>query len=350
MVTEAAWNSGRASRRTVLKTGLAAAAVLKFTRTGAAADPVTFVSWGGPYNQVLIKTICEPFTKETGIPVQVVLGPDLAKAKAQVKLGNVEWDVFDAIGPQAAAGERDGLWDDLTGIADPSAFVAPPLKTGLPFIMYPGGIGYVPSRLKGSPPKVFSELWNVKDFPGRRAFMLRASENLEAALLADGVDPKKLYPLDVDRAFKSLDKIKPHVVKWIESSPQIVGLLQNNEVDYCWAYSARVLGPLVTGTPLGFSFDQTIISCQYATILKGTPRREQALKFVRFMMQPQIQANLATGLLYIPGLKKSVELLSPEAKTKIPNLDDPRNIIVNIDFWADNNAALEKRFREWLAV
>ncbi|ODV43375.1 hypothetical protein AWV79_17990 [Cupriavidus sp. UYMMa02A] len=37
---------------------------------------------------------------------------------------------------------------------------------------------------------------------------------LEFALLADGVPKDKLYPIDVQRALKSLDRIKKNVVKW----------------------------------------------------------------------------------------------------------------------------------------
>ena len=37
---------------------------------------------------------------------------------------------------------------------------------------------------------------------------------IEAAFLADGVAPDKLYPLDLDRAFKKLDSIKADIIWW----------------------------------------------------------------------------------------------------------------------------------------
>ena len=42
----------------------------------------------------------------------------------------------------------------------------------------------------------------------------------ECALMADGVDPANLYPIDWDRAFKSLDKIKPSILKWWKSGAE----------------------------------------------------------------------------------------------------------------------------------
>ena len=35
--------------------------------------------------------------------------------------------------------------------------------------------------------------------------------------MAAGVPPDKLYPIDIDKAFASYDKIKPSVVKWWET-------------------------------------------------------------------------------------------------------------------------------------
>ena len=39
--------------------------------------------------------------------------------------------------------------------------------------------------------------------------------------MADGVPWDKVYPMDIDRAFKSLDRIKPHVDVWWTSGAPI---------------------------------------------------------------------------------------------------------------------------------
>jgi putative spermidine/putrescine transport system substrate-binding protein len=58
----------------------------------------------------------------------------------------------------------------------------------------------------------------VKGFPGTRALRNDPQTVLEAALLADGVPRDKLYPLDVDRAFKKLEQIKPDIAVWWTSA------------------------------------------------------------------------------------------------------------------------------------
>ena len=53
------------------------------------------------------------------------------------------------------------------------------------------------------------DYWDAKKFPGPRGMYNAPTYILEFALIADGVPKDKLYPLDVPRAFKSLDRIKP---------------------------------------------------------------------------------------------------------------------------------------------
>jgi len=108
-------------------------------------------------------------------------------------------------------------------------------------------------------PVNFKEFWDVKKFPGRRTLRARPTETLEIALVGDGVEPRKMYPLDVERAFKSLDRIKSYVPKWIKETPQATELLLSNEVDFSYVYHGRAIQLKKDGKPVEFSFEQTII-------------------------------------------------------------------------------------------
>ena len=63
-------------------------------------------------------------------------------------------------------------------------------------------------------PNSWADFWNVEKFPGRRVLRREALWTMEAALKADGVKDSDFYPIDVERAFRSLDRIKPHVKAW----------------------------------------------------------------------------------------------------------------------------------------
>ena len=48
--------------------------------------------------------------------------------------------------------------------------------------------------------------------------------------MAAGVPPDKVYPIDIDKAFASYDKIKGDVVKWWETGAVPAQMLTDKEV------------------------------------------------------------------------------------------------------------------------
>ena len=65
---------------------------------------------------------------------------------------------------------------------------------------------------------------------------------LPFALQAAGVPIDKLFPLDVDLAFKKLNEIKKDVAVWWKAGAQPPQLMKDNEVQYAICWSGRVVG------------------------------------------------------------------------------------------------------------
>jgi putative spermidine/putrescine transport system substrate-binding protein len=342
------------ARRRVLATlggaaTLAAAGAFAITpRRAFAAGKLVLVSWGGSYRTSVETALVKPFQQEFGVEVTVIDTPDLAKVKAQQMTGNIEWDVFDAPGAMGANGSKAGFWEPL----DPALFDAADNVVGIkkdlaPFYMFTGGIGWDPAKFgPGKAPRNFAEYWDVKKFPGLRTFRNRPSETLEAALLADGVPASKLYPLDIDRAFKSLERIKPHVGKWVDETPQSIALLERGEVNFSYVYASRIRTQ--TGGKYAFSFDQTLNGLEYLAVVKGAPNKANAMKFVQFAMRPDRQAALMDLLGNFPTSRKGLPLMSADARKWMPNMENPNNAILNDDFWADKYDTVSRRFKEWV--
>lgn len=290
----------------------------------------------------------KPFTAETGIGVEYVSGPDLARVKAQVDSKNVVWDIFDAPGSLAMAGLKQDLWEPVdTKVIDPGNYIKWPAGNKLtPIYIFVGGIAHDPTRTKNAA-KNFKELWDVKEFPGRRAFRSRASETLEIALLADGVDPAKLYPLDIERAFRSLDKIKPHVKKWFAETAQGISLIQTNEVDYSYTYTSRVKAAKESGIPIDVSFEQMIAGVNYFPIVRGTTKKAESMKFLEFISRPKQQLLLPkiTGIPAVKGVEKQ---LDADARKWMPDMSKPQNILLNDEYWGEHFISVDKRFKEWI--
>jgi putative spermidine/putrescine transport system substrate-binding protein len=340
------------SRREFLAGGAAILSVGPFfiPSMAKASSRIVLTSWGGQYRTNVETAFVKPFTKETGIEVIISDTPDFAKAKAQVQSGNVEWDVFDALGPQATAGEKEGMWELIdSSIVDTSNMVLPVSKYVVAWYGWLGGIAWNPKRFPaGKYPVNFKEFWDVQKFPGRRSLRARPQEALEVALVADGVAPRSLYPLDVERAFKSLDRIKPHVPKWAKETQQTLELLRTDEVDFTWTYNTRAVPAKKDGMPIEFSFEQTVIATNYLTVMKGTRNKAVAMQFINFCMRPDRQVHFAEIHYGIPSKKKSLDMVSAEAKKFFADPTNPNHVVLDDLWWRDNYVKLTERFNEWM--
>ena len=341
-----------ASRRSFIKAGvaLASAAGLGIGRSVRAAETINVTCWGGDYEKGIRDIFADPFTAETGIAVRLINNADLTKMKVQVDSKNVQWDVFDSVGPQITAGAKQGLWMPIDEkIVNRSDLIA---KGGVDYVgtyLFAGGIGWDPKRFaQGKHPTDFKEFWDVKRFPGKRGLRPRISEVLEMALVADGVAPDKLYPLDVERGFKSLDRIKPDVQRWIETTPETIALLVNQEVDFDYTYLSRVLPAQKNGTSVQFSLTQTINSLEYLAVPKGCPNPQAAMKYLAFCLRADRQAAFSSRLNFAPNTRSALALVEKNARATLPDLTNPRNVILNDAWWADNYDTLQKRFTEWM--
>ena len=345
--------SGGISRRSVLIGASAAlAAPLVITGRARADSGITVTCWGGDYHAGVERVFAKPFTAETGIPVRLVDNADLARMKAQVETGRLDWDVFDSVGPQITAGAKDGLWEPVDAkIVDRSDLFVPGGPTYVGTYMFAGGLAFDPKRTPADKaPADFKAFWDVKAYPGRRGLRPRISETLEMALIASGVEPAKLYPLDVERGFAALDKIKPHIKKWIETTPQTVTLVTANEIDFSYSYISRVRPAEIGGASIAISTKQTLNSLEYLAVAKGTTNREAAMRYMAFCLRPDRQTAFAEALFFSPNSKKGMAAASPAARQYMPDLQNPANAVVNDEWWFDNYAKLQKRFTEWLLI
>ena len=85
-------NTGRRQFISAAGSSLALAAMPLVATKARAAGQLVFAGFGGAYQTGQQKALFEPFEKETGIKIVQTTGVDLAKLRAQVQSGDVEWD------------------------------------------------------------------------------------------------------------------------------------------------------------------------------------------------------------------------------------------------------------------
>ncbi len=338
---------------TAVVTAAAAVGPHIFVRKATAASNKKLVicSYGGSYQTSQRKAFFEPFQKATGIKVVEATGPDLAKIKAQVTSGNVEWDVVDIESRIMYTAITENLLEPIdTSIVKLNTIVRPAIhKYGIGNIAFTTALTYNKKQLKKAP-KGWADFWDVKNFPGPRSLQDHAPFNLEFALIADGVDKDKLYPLDIDRAFKKMSQIKGNIDAWWESGAQSIQQLTSGAVVMSSAWNGRVNVAQSKGVPLEIVWDGAAYDWDLWAVPKGTPRRELAMQFIQFALDAKRQAYQCGKLIaYGPSNKLAYNYIEKSRQKQLPTY--PGNLAKQFSFnskwWQPRLNKLNEKWAAW---
>jgi len=204
----------------------------------------------------------------------------------------------------------------------------------------------------GAAPNSWADVWDVKKFPGRRALRNHPIATLEAALMADGVAPDKLYPLDVDRAFAKLDKIKKHISAWWTGGAQTTQMLQSGEVDMVPTWNGRAQTIIDAGGPVAIEWNQGLYSIEGWAIPKGNPKAALGKKFIQFCANAERQAVYTKTLAYGPTNPNAYKFITAERAKYLPTAPDlvKKMALANEEWWAKHKDKVIERFNAWLLV
>jgi putative spermidine/putrescine transport system substrate-binding protein len=328
-----------------------------FTATGTVAiaqqgpnlegQKVTVAFFGGSLQKFLQEAWTEPFQKATGAKVLIDSPNPRAKLKAMVEGGNVVWDVYteDAAYVAQHCGELFEKVDTSKFIADgiDKRFINN--ECGMPGAIVGFVFAYDQDKYPNDPPKSWADFFDLKKYPGKRAMHNDPVNGaLEMALLADGVPADKLYPLDLDRAFRKLDTIKSNIV-WTQSSGGLTDALANHQVDLALSYSGRAYAAAKAGANIALVQDQQILSWDQWTVVKGTKNKAAAEAFLQFIAQPGPQGRLTELTSYAMANNKSQPKLDPLSARFQPTRESA--VFQDMAWWAQNYDAASQRFVAW---
>jgi putative spermidine/putrescine transport system substrate-binding protein len=335
-----------------LTIGLAASSMVG----NASAAEMTFVSQGGAYQKAQTTAIIDPSAKKLGITINQDSSPDAWPVmKSQVATGKPIWDVVDVTTGYCLRGGAQNLVEKLDFSQIPNANAMPAEYRSAYSVVYEFYSSVLAYSLKkypaGATPNSWADFWDVKKFPGRRSLRNHPLATLEAALMADGVPPEKLYPLDVDRAFRKLEEIKPYITVWWTSGAQSAQLLNDGEVDMVMAWNGRVSALTSEGAKVSYTYNQGILQSTSLCILKDAPNRETAIRFLNEAVDPVHQANLPLLIDYGPGNPKAFEtgVIKPERAKELPSAPEnaARQALMSYAWWS--SPAGEEAEKRWVS-
>jgi putative spermidine/putrescine transport system substrate-binding protein len=344
------------SRREILRAGVAAAlAVAGMPRRSAAqGGRIVYATWGGSWEQAARKAWFDPFTKKTGIQVVTVQDPAYGKARAMVQARRTEWDVMEVNPDFQWIGAREGLLEplDFRVIDRAQIMPGPDLVTdfSVPSVLWSRVMFYNTKQFtKDNHPRNWAEVWDLKRFPGKRTFASKTNGgSLEVALLADGVPGEKLYPLDVDRALKSLDRIREHVI-WFDTNAQGEQFMSDGQAILGLVPDGRALSAKGRGAPVEIEYNQSILTWASMVVPKGAPNRAGAMQFLAYALSPEGQAAVAMAYTYGPVVPAAYKLIPPERASTLSGGPQQagKYVLANEKWWGENLEKAQEKMSAW---
>jgi putative spermidine/putrescine transport system substrate-binding protein len=327
------------------------------------AEDLTVVSFGGAYGNAQRKHMIDPFVEETGTNIlfEEYFG-GIAKLKTQVEVNKTRWDVVDMEVVDLKRACSEGLLEEIPreilptsddGVVAESDFIPAALASpcGVGVIVFSVIYAYDKSKMKGVP-KTIADLFDTKKFSGKRAFKKRPQVNFEWALIADGVQPSRVYEiLKTDegqaRALAKLDTIKDDII-WFDSWSQAPQLLNDDVAVMVQSANGRIFNAIKEEKkPFKVVWDNHLYDLGMWAVVKGTKKKDLAFKYIAHATQSKQLSGMA-DVAYSPTRKSSAKHIDPEVNPDLPTYHLDHGIKVNAEFWANYGKILGEKFNEWL--
>lgn len=354
----------RYSRRTMLRAGLAGGLTGLLASCSnpddisspsadssgrADGDRIVVFDGGGSWGEAQRKAFFQPFQDKTGIEVVPAPGGgDQPRLRSAILAGAPGMDVVNVSGGNVGAWEAEGLmlpiafdnWANpgLRDQFDPY----PASEFRVPSIIFAVQLAY-DEAVTGGALTNWSDFWNVAAFPGGRSLKQADSPGggvYEIALLADGIAPADLYPLDFERALDKLAQLRPAIPKFWTSGAESVQLLIDEQVAAVAAWNGRIDTAVSQGADnVQSSWEQALLQVDFWGIPKGAQNVEGAQRFIEFVAQPERQAAFAELITYAPTLPAAYEFIPLERQAMLATAPEHRNKVVpfSSEFWASRN-------------
>jgi putative spermidine/putrescine transport system substrate-binding protein len=310
---------------------------------------LTFASFGGVYQEAQREGWLEPYSALTGVVFQESEESSNATIKAQVESGNVEWDVVDVGNDFGLEGNADLLEEiDYSLVKQDEIIDGFATKYRVGDITYGVVLAYNTEKTAGAVPAGWADFFDTTKIPGKRGLWKYSTGGvLEFALMADGVQPADLYPLDLERAIAKLDTIKDDIVWW-ESGAQSQELIGSGEVAMSMIWNGRGYSAKHTdGKPVEMQWNQQILTADYFVVPKGTPNKQVAMEFIAWATCANNNAAVSEKIPYGPTNKnaKPNEAVVPDLA--VSNVDE-NTAYFDDAYLIDNFDEIDAAFQAWV--
>lgn len=321
----------------------------------------------GNWAEANLEAYVLPFERSTGITVvRVADDMKLANIQMQNRADNVEVDVISLPALDALRAAQLGELAEI----DYSIYAPQELARMAPETRKPWGVGALYYSMvlawnarsfpdPATAPRNWADFWNAGEFPGARTLVTGQYGDgpWEEALLADGVPIDRIYPMDVDRVFRSLDRIRPQVVKWWRVGSEGSQLFRDGQVVLGGIFDGRVSSGQAAPADVAFTFEQGKLMMDYWVIPKRSKHPAEAQRFIEFATRASQQAVFSQKISYGPTNLGAYDHIPPERARLLSSHPDnlARQFNYDHEWYLDtdengvsNYEKLMQRWNEWI--
>jgi putative spermidine/putrescine transport system substrate-binding protein len=366
------------SRRELLR--LAGAGAAAFALSGASAldafgaseavDPeaiykkikskkLVFANYGGTTQKAREVAFLDSFSAKTGVEVVSVDANPALGSRQMEGLAKPTYDAFhdaaDAIFAYLKAkqnGDAKTILPPLPAGVKQNDLMDARVRNRAWHTFFVGhAMAYMEGTFKNGGPKNWRDFFDTKKFPGKRGWPGPGFTDgtIEAALVADGVNPKKLFPLDFKRGNAKLRTIKSDMLFYTEF-PQVQQFLTSKSVAVAMAPGGILYALQRLGAPVTIVLNQNIVSANCMDTPPGALHADAAYALADWTADPKRQAIFSTLTHYGPGNKDAFKHMDRETARSIPNSPAVNPVYKDAkiagDQFEDYNKANEEFFKD----
>jgi putrescine transport system substrate-binding protein len=321
----------------ILSAILAAAAVVVAGAASAQEEKLLNVyNW----SDYIAEDTVANFAKETGIKVNYDVYDSNEVLEAKLLAGHSGYDVVvPSAAPYLARQAASGVYRKIDkaalknyGDLDPQILAAaanadPGNQFGVPYMWGTTGFGYNRAQVKkalgdsastDSSALIFDPA-NAKKLAGCGIELLDSAQELFPAALAYlHADPLSRANEDLDRAAGVIQAIRPYIRKF--HSSEYINDLANGDICVAWGYSGDVVQArnraqdAKNGVDIGYTIPQegAMIWIDMMAIPADAPHPENALKFIDYILRPEIAAKISDTVAYANPNLAATKLVDPK--------------------------------------
>lgn len=318
----------------------AATASTAFDHALAEVSEMTIANFGGSDIVGQGEAFGEPFTKDTGVKINIDgSGPLVGRIRKVVDDGNNMWDIIDA---GDYFGQR--LGPDYLLPIDYSVVNPEGIFEWLRFPYVAGNYlfsivnAYDSSKVPEAPTS-WADFFDLKKFPGKRAIYKWFDGTGEIFMLAAGKKKEEVYPFDMDLIFEMLGNLGDNVIFW-DTGGVSRQLLVDQEVVMAniWSPTAVEL-ERDTKSRVTWTWNQHIMKAGGWAIPKGCRDVDLAQKFIASCHAPERQIRYLELTGNGPANPAVLPLLTEEQKRINPVSHMDVAFLQNVEWYATQHEA-----------